>query len=119
VIIKLNQLPTKLSIECDIVAIDEAQFLGDELVPLVVRLADMGKRIIIDGGWRSGLGKSPSGRFPKLTGSNIRGEHISVDTIPARGGAGAGRCGQGSGATSASASTSIGWLLDGRGDRES
>jgi thymidine kinase len=32
-----------------VVGIDEAQFLGVELVELVIRLADMGKRIIIAG----------------------------------------------------------------------
>jgi thymidine kinase len=39
----------KLDVRTEVVGIDEAQFLGMELVDSVVRLADMGKRIIIAG----------------------------------------------------------------------
>lgn len=39
----------KLDLRTEVIGIDEAQFLGMELVDLVIRLADMGKRIIIAG----------------------------------------------------------------------
>ncbi|HET8668752.1 MAG TPA: thymidine kinase [Terriglobales bacterium] len=39
----------KLDIRTEVIGIDEAQFLGMELIDLVIRLADMGKRIIIAG----------------------------------------------------------------------
>jgi len=39
----------RLEVRTEVIGIDEAQFLGNELVGLVVRLADMGKRIIIAG----------------------------------------------------------------------
>jgi thymidine kinase len=39
----------QLDLRTDVIGIDEAQFLGMELVDLVVRQADMGKRIIIAG----------------------------------------------------------------------
>jgi thymidine kinase len=38
-----------LDVRTEVIGIDEAQFLGDELVDVVIRLADMGKRIIIAG----------------------------------------------------------------------
>src|SRR5213079_1612023 len=40
---------SRLDLRTEIIGIDEAQFLGMEMVDLVVRLADMGKRIIIAG----------------------------------------------------------------------
>ena len=40
---------SRLDLRTEVIGIDEAQFLGDEIVPLVVRLADMGKRVIIAG----------------------------------------------------------------------
>ena len=43
------ELEAALDLRTEVIGIDEAQFLGDELVELVVRLADMGKRIIIAG----------------------------------------------------------------------
>jgi thymidine kinase len=42
-------IEARLEVRTEVVGIDEAQFLGNELVGLVVRLADMGKRIIIAG----------------------------------------------------------------------
>ncbi len=38
-----------LEMRTEVIGIDEAQFLGPEIVDMVVRLADMGKRIIIAG----------------------------------------------------------------------
>src|SRR5438105_4277362 len=38
---------SRLDLRTEVIGFDEAQFLGDDIVPLVVRLADMGKRIII------------------------------------------------------------------------
>jgi thymidine kinase len=39
----------KLDVRTEVIGIDEAQFLGEAMVELVVRWADMGKRIIIAG----------------------------------------------------------------------
>jgi len=39
----------KVDIRTEVIGIDEAQFLGMEMVDVAVRLADMGKRIIIAG----------------------------------------------------------------------
>src|SRR6266852_2225147 len=39
----------KLDVRTEVIGIDEAQFLGEAIVPLVVRLADMGKRVLIAG----------------------------------------------------------------------
>lgn len=44
-----TDIEAQLDIHAEVIGIDEAQFLGMELVDLVVRLADMGKRIIIAG----------------------------------------------------------------------
>jgi len=44
-----QELERKLDLRTEVVGIDEAQFLGDGLVGLVVRLADMGKRVIVAG----------------------------------------------------------------------
>jgi thymidine kinase len=38
-----------LDVRTEVIGIDEAQFLGNELIDVVIRLADMGKRIIIAG----------------------------------------------------------------------
>lgn len=43
------ELLARVDLRTEIIGIDEAQFLGAEIVPAVVRLADMGKRIIIAG----------------------------------------------------------------------
>jgi len=43
------ELQAKLDIRTEVIGIDEAQFLGEAMIELVVRLADMGKRIIIAG----------------------------------------------------------------------
>ena len=39
----------KLDLRTEVIGIDEAQFLGEAMVELSVRLADMGKRIVIAG----------------------------------------------------------------------
>jgi thymidine kinase len=39
----------RLDLRTEVIGIDEAQFLGMELVEIVVRLADIGKRIIVAG----------------------------------------------------------------------
>ena len=39
----------RVELRTEVIGIDEAQFLGAEIVDIVVRLADMGKRIIIAG----------------------------------------------------------------------
>jgi len=44
-----QDLEKKLDLRTEVIGIDEAQFLGEGIVDLVVRLADMGKRIIIAG----------------------------------------------------------------------
>ncbi|HWX55751.1 MAG TPA: thymidine kinase [Verrucomicrobiae bacterium] len=43
------EVEAKLDLRTEVIGIDEAQFLGEAMMPLVVRLADMGKRIIIAG----------------------------------------------------------------------
>jgi thymidine kinase len=43
------ELQARLDLRTEVIGIDEAQFLGEELVEAVVRLADMGKRIVIAG----------------------------------------------------------------------
>lgn len=43
------EIEKKLDIRTEVIGIDEAQFIGMELIELVIRLADMGKRIIIAG----------------------------------------------------------------------
>lgn len=44
-----NELLNRVDVRTEIIGIDEAQFLGPEIVNAVVRLADMGKRVIIAG----------------------------------------------------------------------
>ncbi len=39
----------KLDLRTEVIGIDEAQFLGEAMVDLAVRLADMGKRVLIAG----------------------------------------------------------------------
>src|SRR3954468_12516395 len=39
----------RLDVRTEVIGIDEAQFLGNEIIDCVVRLADMGKRIVIAG----------------------------------------------------------------------
>ena len=43
------EVASKLDLRTEVIGIDEAQFLGEAMVDLVVRWADMGKRIIIAG----------------------------------------------------------------------
>jgi thymidine kinase len=43
------EVEKKIDLRTEVIGIDEAQFLGEAMVELVVRLADMGKRIIIAG----------------------------------------------------------------------
>jgi thymidine kinase len=43
------EVAAKLDLRTEVIGIDEAQFLGEATVELVVRWADMGKRIIIAG----------------------------------------------------------------------
>jgi thymidine kinase len=43
------EIEAKLDWRTEVIGIDEAQFLGMELVDLVLKLADMGKRVIIAG----------------------------------------------------------------------
>jgi thymidine kinase len=43
------ELEARLDRRTEVIGIDEAQFLGDAMVEFVVRLADMGKRIVIAG----------------------------------------------------------------------
>jgi len=43
------ELEAALDLRTEVIGIDEGQFLGNELVELVVRLADMGKRILVAG----------------------------------------------------------------------
>jgi thymidine kinase len=43
------EVANKLDLRTEVIGIDEAQFLGEPMVDLVVRWADMGKRIIIAG----------------------------------------------------------------------
>src|SRR5438067_1228876 len=42
-------LEARLDVRTEVIGIDEAQFLGNEIIDCVVRLADMGKRIVIAG----------------------------------------------------------------------
>jgi thymidine kinase len=44
-----NELLNRVDVRTEIIGIDEAQFLGSEVIGAVVRLADMGKRVIIAG----------------------------------------------------------------------
>jgi len=44
-----SDIEAQLDLRTEVIGIDEAQFLGMELVDLVVRQADMGKRIVIAG----------------------------------------------------------------------
>src|ERR1051325_9841141 len=44
-----TELESRLDLRTEVIGIDEAQFLGEGIVPLVIRLADMGKRIVIAG----------------------------------------------------------------------
>jgi thymidine kinase len=45
----IHEFQARLDIRTEVIGIDEAQFLGMEVVDVVIRLADMGKRIIIAG----------------------------------------------------------------------
>ena len=44
-----TEVQAKLDVRTEVIGIDEAQFLGEAMVDFVVRLADMGKRIVIAG----------------------------------------------------------------------
>ncbi len=43
------EVEAHLDLRTEVIGIDEAQFLGEAIIPLVVRLADMGKRVLIAG----------------------------------------------------------------------
>jgi thymidine kinase len=43
------ELQARLDLRTEVIGIDEAQFLGEGIIDTVVRLADMGKRIVIAG----------------------------------------------------------------------
>ncbi len=43
------EVQAKLDVRTEVIGIDEAQFLGEAMVEFVVRLADMGKRVLIAG----------------------------------------------------------------------
>src|SRR6478672_2367735 len=43
------EVQAKLDVRTEVIGIDEAQFLGEAMIDFVVRLADMGKRIVIAG----------------------------------------------------------------------
>jgi thymidine kinase len=43
------EVAAKLDVRTEVIGIDEAQFLGEGIIELVVRWADMGKRIVIAG----------------------------------------------------------------------
>jgi thymidine kinase len=43
------EVEARLDLRTEVIGIDEAQFLGEAIIPLVVRLADMGKRVLIAG----------------------------------------------------------------------
>ena len=43
------EVQARVDLRTEVIGIDEAQFLGEAMVDLVVRLADMGKRILIAG----------------------------------------------------------------------
>jgi thymidine kinase len=43
------EVEAKLDLRTEVIGFDEAQFLGDAMIDLVVKFADMGKRIIIAG----------------------------------------------------------------------
>ncbi len=44
-----EEVNAKLDLRTEVIGIDEAQFLGENMVDLAIRLADMGKRVIIAG----------------------------------------------------------------------
>ena len=46
---KASDIMDKLSARTEVVGIDEAQFLGEEIVEVSTRLADLGKRVIVAG----------------------------------------------------------------------
>jgi thymidine kinase len=43
------EVQSKLDLRTEVIGIDEAQFLGEAMIDFVVRLADMGKRVVIAG----------------------------------------------------------------------
>src|SRR5258707_5378954 len=43
------EVQAKLDVRTEVIGIDEAQFLGEAMIDFVVRLADMGKRVLIAG----------------------------------------------------------------------
>lgn len=45
----IAEIEAKLDIRTEVIGIDEAQFLGMEVIDYVLKLADMGKRVIIAG----------------------------------------------------------------------
>ena len=55
----------KLDKDCEVIAIDEAQFFSDDLIDVCNKLANQGKRVIISGLDMDFLGK-PFGVIPKI-----------------------------------------------------
>src|SRR5258706_13880673 len=43
------EVEARLDLRTEVIGIDEAQFLGEAIIPLGVRLADMGRRVLIAG----------------------------------------------------------------------
>ena len=46
---KASEILEKLQPRTEVVGIDEAQFLGDEVVEVCTKLANLGKRVIVQG----------------------------------------------------------------------
>ncbi|HVJ06336.1 MAG TPA: thymidine kinase [Candidatus Saccharimonadales bacterium] len=44
-----REMESRLDLRSEVIGVDEAQFLGEGMIDLAVRLADMGKRVIIAG----------------------------------------------------------------------
>src|SRR3954464_14258853 len=59
------EFESMLDVRTEVIGIDEGQFLGNDLIDVVIRLADMGKRIIIAGLDTDYLG-SPFHTVPEL-----------------------------------------------------
>lgn len=60
-----NQITAHITDDCDVIAIDEAQFFDEEIVDVVMHLADRGFRIIIAGLDQDFRGE-PFGPMPRL-----------------------------------------------------
>src|ERR1041385_6457407 len=58
---KASEILEKLQSRTEVVGIDEAQFLGEELVEACTRLADLGKRVLVAG---IGVGIGEASAYP-------------------------------------------------------